>query len=308
MDFNSWNIFWNICFIVLATLISFGNVLTIWIFFSLRRWKRSYSLLISLAVADLLVGILAIPLYIKATVSKRSAWRIISADADIFTGITSIYTLAVISVERMFAVGWPLRHRTINFRVYICAIIIPWVIAAIFTTLMVFWQLRMIGFGKHFYDIFSISGTPLLIICVANFVVWKKQKSPFRHQNHVNREVKLAKTLALITATSLLTWLPFQTLQALVFAKVVRLFFHIQLTTFIIKLLQFSNSLVNVIIYPFRIQEFKRTLGQILHFRVISFGRSSAMASPPAGTGSVVSLIRFANSTFTLKSLARQGI
>lgn len=151
MDFNSWNIFWNICFPVLATLISFGNVLTIWIFFRQNRQRRSSSLLISLAVADLLVGILAIPLiYIKAAVSKRSSWRIISTDADIFTSITSIYTLAVISVERLFAVGWPLRHRRINFRVYICAIIIPWVMAAIFTPLNVFCQLGMIGFGKYF--------------------------------------------------------------------------------------------------------------------------------------------------------------
>lgn len=77
--------------------------------------------------------------------------------------------LAVISVGRLFAVGWPLRHRRVNYRVYICAIIIPWVIAAIFTTLNVFCQLGMIGFGKYFYAITLISGTPLLIICVANY-------------------------------------------------------------------------------------------------------------------------------------------
>ena len=58
MDFNSWNIFWDICFGVLVTLIIVGNILTIWIFFKQRSQKRSYSLLISLAVADLLVGIL----------------------------------------------------------------------------------------------------------------------------------------------------------------------------------------------------------------------------------------------------------
>ena len=70
MDFNSWNIFWGICFGVLGTLITAGNVLTIWIFFKQRRQKRTYPLLISLAVADLLVGIFAVPFYIKVVVSQ----------------------------------------------------------------------------------------------------------------------------------------------------------------------------------------------------------------------------------------------
>ena len=145
MDFNSWNIFWGICFGVLVTLITAGNVLTIWIFFKQRSQKRTYSLLMSLAVADLLVGIFAVPFYIKAVVSQGYAWLLVSISADVFTGITSIYTLAVISLERMFAVGWPLRHRTVNYRVYICAISIPWIIAAIFTTLVVLRVLNMIG-------------------------------------------------------------------------------------------------------------------------------------------------------------------
>ena len=148
MDFNSWNTFWDICFGVLVTLIIAGNVLTIWIFFKQRRQKRSYSLLISLAVADLLVGIFAVPFYIKAVVSQGYTWYVISIGADVFTGTTSIYTLAVISLERMFAVGWPLRHRTLNCRVYVCAISIPWIIAAIFTTSVVLPMLNIIGRGE----------------------------------------------------------------------------------------------------------------------------------------------------------------
>ena len=125
MDFNSWNIFWDIWFGVLATLITAGNILTIWIFFKHRRQKRTYSLLMSLAVADLLVGSFAVPFYIKAVVSQGYAWSLISMLADVSTGITSIYTLAVISLERIYAVGWPVRHRTVNYRVYVCAIRIP---------------------------------------------------------------------------------------------------------------------------------------------------------------------------------------
>ena len=154
MDFNSWNIFWGICFGVLTTLIIAGNVLTIWIFFKQRRQKRSYSLLISLAVADLLVGIFAVPFYIKTVVSQGYTWYVISIGADVFTGTTSIYTLAVISLERMYAVGWPLRHRTVNYRVYVCAISIPWIIAAIFTTLAVLQIFNIIG-REYFLSCFN---------------------------------------------------------------------------------------------------------------------------------------------------------
>ena len=307
MDFNSWNSFWDICFGVLVTLIIAGNVLTIWIFFKQRRRKRTYSLLMSLAVSDLLVGIFAVPFYIKAVVSQGYTWYVISMGADVFTGTTSIYTLAVISLERMSAVGWPLRHRTVNYRVYVCAISIPWIIAAIFTTSVVLRILNITGREYFFYYLVLIPGIPLITICVANFVVWKKQKSPFPNQNHIKREVKLAKTLALITGTSLFTWLPFQILNILFALKVTQNFHLIELTTFIIKFLQFSNSFVNVIIYPFRIPQFKRTLFQILNFCVIPFERSRNEVSPSTGTGSIVSLITFDNATFSPSNVQQES-
>ena len=69
----------------------------------------------------------------------------------------------------------------------------------------------------------------------------------------------------------------------------------LELTLFIIKILQFSNSFVNAIINPFRIPEFKRTLFQILNFCVIPFGRFSNEVSPSAGPG------HFHHPTFTRK-------
>ena len=133
MDLNTWNMFWRLCFGLLATLIVAGNILIIWMFFKLRRRKRSSFLLVGLGVADLLVGGLAIPLSIAGFESASITTRRVFNLVDRFTSTSSIYTLAVISLERMFAIGWPLRHRTANFRVYICAISIPWIIAAILT-------------------------------------------------------------------------------------------------------------------------------------------------------------------------------
>ena len=108
----------EIMFWILSNFVITGNILIIWIFLNLRRRKRSTFLLIGLGVADLLVGGLAIPLLIATYESSVSTtvWRVFNL-VDVFTSTSSIYALAVISVERMFAIGWPLRHRTANFRV-----------------------------------------------------------------------------------------------------------------------------------------------------------------------------------------------
>lgn len=266
MDFNSWNILWELCFGLLAALIVLGNFLTIWIFLKQKFRKRAHFLLISLAVADLLVGLLSVPLYIIANLDT-SVWlrRYASVYVDIFTGLTSVFTLAVISLERMYAVCWPLRHRTLRMRAYKFATVTPWILAATVTSLPVLYDNGLIGF-TGFQVVISVSPVaPTLVICSAYCVIWWKRKTRMDNQNQqIQRETKLAKTLFLITGASLLTWLPFQiiTIIAIYFG----FGFGISLLGIIciIKLLQFSNSLVNVIIYPFRISEFQVALLKML--------------------------------------------
>ena len=267
MDFKTWNMFWRLCFGVLATLIITGNILIIWIFFKLRRRKRSTFLLIGLGVADLLVGRLAIPLFIAAfKLASLTAWRVFNL-VDVFTSTSSIYALAVISMERMFAIGWPLRHRTANFRVYIYAISIPWIIAAIFTVFTDA-NFNFITSDSVIYLLVLFPATPLLVMCVAYYVIWRKQKSPICNHNNIIRETKLANTLFLITGASVFTWLPFQIFNMLVNLHVFPSFSYLQLTAFIVRVLHYSNSFVNVIIYPLRISEFKNYLVHLLRSAV----------------------------------------
>ena len=306
MDLNTWNMFWRLCFGFLATLIVAGNILNIWMFFKLRRRKRSSFLLIGLGVADLLVGGLAIPLFIAAFESASiTTWRVFNI-VDMFTSTSSIYTLAVISLERMFAIGWPLRHRTANFRIYICAISIPWIIAAIFTVLTDVY-LNFIIRDRVIYFLVLFPVTPLLVMCVAYFVIWRKQKSPICNHNNVIRETKLANTLLLITGASVFTWLPFQIINILVSLHVFPSFSHLQLTVFIIRVLQYSNSFVNVIIYPLRIPEFKNFLLHLLRCCVGPHQIFRARVLPSAESGSVVSLVRFTSRQFLSPSSKQES-
>ena len=279
MDFNSWNIFWSSVFGLLAVLIILGNFFTIWVFHRQRSRKRSYFLLISLAVADLMVGLFAIPLFIKGSSTEHSyLWRLVSKSFDAFTGLTSIYTLAVISLERLFAILCPLRHRTLTSRSYIYAIAIPWIAAAVFIAVII---LKPNGRVKHpsykfFPFLFLI--TPLLTVCVAYFSIWIKQKSTKGIRNHrAARESKLTKTLFLVTGASLLTWTPFQIMNNLFLFQGLQISLTVSNLS---KILQFSNSLVNVVIYPLRIPEFKTTLKNIIHCCGAASQRPTARSQP----------------------------
>ena len=265
MEFISWNSVWNLSFGLLATLIVVGNLLTIWIFLKRRLRKRPHFLLISLAVADLLVGLLAVPLYIAIHTwpTYFIVWPIPTM-TDIFTSIASIFALAAISLERMYAIGWPFRHRTLKFRVYIFAIAMPWILAAIFTSITLLVHFSIMTLINFVYIRTLFLSIPLLVICIAYFVIFKKQKSMVGNQSHVVRETRLAKTLFIITAASLLTWLPFQIFLLMLNFGEIRNQPHFYATVLVVKVLQFSNSLVNVIIYPFRISEFKNVLLQML--------------------------------------------
>ena len=284
MDFNSWNIVWSLCFGLLATLIVVGNVLTIWIFLKQRLRKRAYFLLISLSVADLLVGLLIVPLFVVINTNFGAVkhWAtLVFRYGDIFTGITSINALAVISLERMYAVGWPLRHRTLKFRCYMSAIVTPWILAAIFTSLAAMHFLNIITREIFKYPLILFQSTPLLVMCAAYCVIWKKQNSPMNNQNQVARAARLAKTLLMITGASLLTWLPFQIINVLVNVNAITRYFPFLLnngTLYIVKFLQFSNSLVNVIIYPFRISDLKNALLQMFHCYAIPCQRGNEVA------------------------------
>ena len=130
-------------------------------------------------------------------------------------------------------------------------------------------HLSLVIHKQFFYPLILYQSTPLLV---------KKQKSSMGNQNHVTRDAKLAKTLFMITGASLLTWLPFQITSVLVNFEVIRYFPYFYTTIYIVKFLQFSNSLVNVIIYPFRISEFKNALLQMFHCFVIPCERGNEVA------------------------------
>ena len=116
MDFNDWNPFWVTCFSVMAFLIIVGNSLTIATLLRKKFRKRPQFLLISLAFADLLVGC-ATTLYVIVEYRLFALWFVFDI-FDMFSGLSSIFHLAVISLGRLHATLPPFRHRQLSLKAF----------------------------------------------------------------------------------------------------------------------------------------------------------------------------------------------
>ena len=263
MNFNSWNWFWIVCFGVTAVVIIISNSLSIAVLVKRRFRKRSHYLLIDLAIADLLVGLFAVPIYIIAVISEGKLVSTVVLDGvDMFTGLSSIFTLTVISLERLFAISRPLRHRQLSSRSYVIAIATPWTLSIAVTSARVL-QYYSIVTRHQFVAVIIVSlSTPLFITCTSYCVIWRKQASRIQNGVRARREERLSKTLFLITGTFVLTWLPFQVLVVVVNMCVPCGYMPI-VVVFVLKLLQFSNSFLNFLIYCLRMPDYRKAVSNI---------------------------------------------
>ena len=106
-----------VVFCILAFMMVFANSLVIGAFRVNRRLRTtSNTLLMSLATADILIGTISVPLYVY--VSGTYDYQLITVYMifDIICGVSSVLNLTAISLERCYAVIYPIKHRNISKR------------------------------------------------------------------------------------------------------------------------------------------------------------------------------------------------
>lgn len=131
--------------VMILSFLSFGSVLgnslvVIAILIHPALHSVTYLSIFSLAIADLLAGIVAMPSYILKKFSFGDPMDIIVCDVFRFsyflTGYASVLSLAVISMERLLAVKTPLRSTTfITHRRVIMGLLIAWFDALVISSL-----------------------------------------------------------------------------------------------------------------------------------------------------------------------------
>ena len=196
------------------------NLLSIILFIKNRSLRtRSMYLVISLTVADMLVGGLS------GSVSQLDLLRnchfvnvslvylkviIVIRNLLLFFPFVSLTNIAVISLERFHATFRPFRHRLIKRWVYVVAITAVWVFPLIVLVIRGVELLYLIGY--HLYIIESYCLLCLIVTFVSYTSILFKFRfgaHPQRHCAAALRQRKLTVTLFIRTLVSLLLWIPY---------------------------------------------------------------------------------------------------
>ena len=207
-------------------IIVLGNIFTIYVFWKHRtRLKRTSFLLINLGVADLLVGLIETLAIGTSKISLQSkeqeliktpTYKSIFSAFQTTSAFASVFFLALISLERAYALILPLRHRVASTKSYTCSAIFVWVAAiSIASALSSLYVYRLVDYLHWTVAYCSIILLCLLIICASYLTIRKRlnRRVPVldmvhNKQNAAEQNAKLSKTLFIVIAASLVCWIP----------------------------------------------------------------------------------------------------
>ena len=272
ISFSECVIFFTV-FITECVAIVTVNLLSIILFIKNKGLRtRSMYLVMSLTVADLLVGSLSGSVNMFYGQNRYCPFvKFYSLSCEVIIAINfliylfplvSVTNIAVISLERFHATFRPFRHRLIKRWVYVVAIAVIWVFSIITSVIIGIERFLM---THHLYLLESHCCSCVMATFVSYTSILFKFRfgaHPQRHCAAALRQRKLTVTLFITTLVSLLLWLPFTIFLFVWWSDAdnslsTREFFRL---VCLLNFLHYANSLVNPILYTIRMPDFKKAL------------------------------------------------
>ena len=256
-------------FVTESLIIVSVNLLTIIVFIKNRNLRtRAMYLVISLTVADMLVGLLSESLFPLVYMQYPcDLLRRVPLDGKIETllritipvlPLVSLTNIAVISLERTHATFRPFKHRVIKKWVYEVIIATVWVLPMMILSATV--STNFYDFSDNLFILWPIYYCfCLFVLCVSYACISVKFVCGAHPEHHgaVNRQRKLTVTLFIMTIVSLILLIPLL-LNIFVFAiSSENILSSLSYICFSF-ILAGVNSFVNPILYSVRIPEFKQ--------------------------------------------------
>ena len=261
---------WFAAFITELLVIVIINILTLMAFARIRHLRKSSTyLIINLAVADLLVGALTVPLYMfqDAEQLDEYTWSLfIKCIPMLSFPLASQVNLSLISLERLHATLFPFRHCLIIKYVYYKIIICSWFITLVMAFLIGYSYLMHYEAGFS-YAWASFSLLTLLVLTVSYVIIIVNVQSSRHLPPHglIPTERKLTVTLFITTGVSVLTILPvglYNSTPAAMRTKLCNA--SCPEINVLAHMIYFSSSIVHPLVYAIRLQEFRNAIGNIV--------------------------------------------
>ncbi|XP_054618569.1 trace amine-associated receptor 1-like [Dunckerocampus dactyliophorus] len=260
---------------LVCVVIICGNLLIIIsvIYFRQLHTPTNY-LILSLAVSDLLVGVLIIPLSREFTFHYCLIHGGLSCTVrkciDVTLATASILNLMCISIDRYHAVCKPLTYKTtITVHVAVVMILLSWGFSLLLSIGFVVAELNYAKCGeKCFRDVFIVNVCgpiftfylpAIVMLCIYGriFLVAQKQARSIQNTTYRSRtpgatiskmERKATKTLAIVMSTFLICCSPFFIFLMIFFINKVSVSFAVM---DVLSWMGMSNSMLNPFIYAF---------------------------------------------------------
>ncbi|XP_062895229.1 adenosine receptor A3-like [Mobula hypostoma] len=272
--------------VLIAVISVLGNVLVCWaVRINRALMGTTFFFIVSLAVADIAVGILGIPLAIVISSGLHMHFYscLLTSCILLVLTLSSIFSLLAIAVDRYLRVKIPTRYRIIvtQKRAWI-AVGICWLGSFLMgLTPVIGWNNRnseewrnsthrkchfleviRMDYLVYFYFFFGLL-IPLVItfgLYAEVFWIIRKQQSKIvtnatDSTKYYRKELKLAISLIVVLSLFAICWLPIQIVNCISYFS--SKYIDLEIPTSIGILLSHANSAVNPLIYAYRIKKFR---------------------------------------------------
>ena len=269
-------------YIIESINIVVGNLIAIAVFTTNKKMRRrKYYLLINLAVADFLVGAVVVPWWTYDLAATFELWTTVeptestvaaAESIDLSTKYASLIGLMAVALERTYATLFPLRHRLVEAKTYYLVIASSWALSLIMPSIRAADIYELVPEDTFWFASLSFTILILLTIIASYVVIWVKVKFGHTPQNSraAVRNRNLTVSLFLVTVISVVTWLP----PSVTYAAY-RILVDVSRSTpwsyesYIVvhstaMILVFANSLVNPIVYSFRLPYFRQAASRFV--------------------------------------------